>query len=114
MMIVDAVSSAPTAAAVYFLLTAYLESLRHFQCAVPEGALALPVTSRTDLRQRLGMLERDPSEQYESTVVVTELAAVIRCALERLEQTGDYRAAQRPSLVRYGARNDSPHSSRSV
>jgi len=115
-MIVDAVHSAPTPTAVYFLLTAYLESLRHFQCTcgVPERTLDLPVVSPTDLRQRLDMLEHASGTFASPGVVVDELAAVIRCALERLEETDDPRSPRSARLVTHGVRSDNPHFSQSV
>jgi hypothetical protein len=116
MMIVDAVHSAPTPTAVYFLLTAYLESLRHFQCTcgVPERTLDLPVMSATDLRQRLDLLEHASGTFASPGVVIDELAAVIRCALERLEETDDTRSTHNAGLVTYRVRSDNPHSSPSV
>jgi hypothetical protein len=116
MMILDAVNSAPTPTAVYFLLTAYLESLRHFQrtCGVPERTLALPVISLTDLRQRLDMLEHASGTFASPGAVINELAAVIRCALERLEHTDNPRSTHSIRRVTYGVRSDNRRFSQSV
>lgn len=116
MMIVDAVNSAPSQPAVYFLVTAYLESLRHFQrgCGVPQCALDLPIAGAADLHQRLNALQHNFSTPPESAVAISELAAVLGSALSRLEEVGD---ADRTRLTRsamHSARSDSLHSSLSV
>jgi hypothetical protein len=87
MMIVDAVNSAPSQHAVYFLVTAYLESLRHFErtCGVPQRVIELPVASATDLSERLEALRRTRDAMSESTVVVSEVSAVLSSALSRLD-----------------------------
>ena len=58
MTIVDAISAAPSEHAVYFLVTAYIESLRHFErsARVPEPVLQLPISGRADLARRLDTL----------------------------------------------------------
>ena len=86
MMIVDAIGSAATQHAVYFLVTAYLESLRHFEGAsgVPSGVLQLPIQGSEDLAQRLHGLHHTTGVKPESVVARSELASVLGCALERL------------------------------
>ncbi|MDB5864206.1 MAG: hypothetical protein JWO70_2012 [Betaproteobacteria bacterium] len=87
MMIVDAVSSAPTRHSVYFLVTAYIESLRHFErtCGVPPMVLHLPVHSTADLAERLEALHCNTEVALEAVVAVSELAAVLISALRRLD-----------------------------
>jgi hypothetical protein len=87
MMIVDAVSAAPTRHSVYFLVTAYIESLRHFErtSGVPGMVLDLPVSGAADLADRLDALRRNSDVRLEAVVAVSELAAVLAGALTRLE-----------------------------
>ena len=51
MMLADAISSATSEHAVYFLVTAYVESLHHFHrsLGIPERVIALPPVSYTHL-----------------------------------------------------------------
>jgi hypothetical protein len=116
MMIIHAVRSAASADAVYFLVNAYIEALSHFKCAcgVPEPALELPVNSPMDLHRRLHVLEHPPLAQGETAAAISELSAVIRAALARLEVTGNFDPVKGPAATRYYARNDSPRSSQSV
>jgi hypothetical protein len=102
MKIVEAIQSAATQHAVYFLVTAYVESLRHFErtSGVPPAALALPIAGASDLEPR------------EAMVAVSELAAVITCALGRLEALAC--AAQPESRAMAHVRNDSRRSALSV
>jgi hypothetical protein len=87
MMIVDAVSAAPTRHSVYFLVTAYIESLRHFErtSGVPGMVLELPVSGAADLAHRLDALRRNSDVKLEAVVAVSELAAVLACALTRIQ-----------------------------
>lgn len=105
MMIVDAIRSAGTQHAVYFLVTAYIESLRHFEgsCGVPRDALELPLAGREDLEERVRKLHQDAT--------ATELAAVLACSLERLAALDD---AAPVAAVMPHARNDTRRSSLSV
>jgi hypothetical protein len=111
MMIVDAISSAQTPPAVYFLVTAYLESLRHFEHGVDEGVLHLPVAGAGDLAGRVRLLRcsRAPADDR---VITGELEAVLGAALARLDDLGETElpvdAASAP------ARSDTLHSSLSV
>jgi hypothetical protein len=115
MMIIHAVSSAPTADAVYFLVNAYIESLSHFErcCAVPALALELPINGPLDLHRRLHALEHSARGRVASAAV-TELGDVMRAALIRLEATGNADPAELRTASMSYARNDSPRSSRSV
>lgn len=116
MMIVDAVNSAPAEPAVYFLVTAYLESLLHFQraCGVPRQALDLPINGRSDLHRRLDVLQHNFSTPPESAVAMSELAAVIRSALNRLDELDEAECRLRGAAAMHSARTGSPHFSPSV
>ena len=111
MMIVDAIRSAPTRHAVHFLVTAYIESLRHFErtCGVPAEVLELPIAG-ADLEARLAMLHQHTAVRVEAIVALSELASVLECAIERLsgleENTVD-------ALMPH-ARSDNPRSALSV
>ena len=86
MMIVDAIRSATTRHAVMFLVTAYIESLRHFERAsgAPAKVLELPIDGEGGIDERMRMLHQHTGVPFESMVAVSELAAVLACALERL------------------------------
>ena len=116
MTILDAIDSASSEHAVYFLVTAYIESLRHFErgCGVPQGAIELPVSGSSDLAARLEMLRGSADVVPQSAVAKSEVAAVLSSALTRLSvftepaENAFADAAMRP------ARTDSRHSSLSV
>ena len=113
MMIVDAIGSAGTEHAVYFLVTAYIESLTHFEraCGVSPEALALPVRGRADLERRARALDRRTAVPLEAVVAHAELAAVLERALERLAAL----AAPAPAnVVMPHARIGNPRSALSV
>jgi hypothetical protein len=111
MMIVDAIRSASNPHAVHFLVTAYLESLRHFDrtCGVPAEAFHLPIGGSHDLEMRLDRLH-EHAVPLEAIVAVAELVAVFACALERLAALSEPAAAGVMSL----ARSDNPRSALSV
>src|SRR4051812_35958784 len=58
MMLADAISSATSEHAVYFLVAAYVESLHHFHrsLGIPERVIALPLAGLDDLEERLRLL----------------------------------------------------------
>ena len=87
MMIVDAIRSAPSEHAVYFLVTAYMESLRHFEksSGVPEPIMRLPIAGRDDLHQRRDLLQSTITAPLEAVVPLSEVSAVLACAIERLD-----------------------------
>lgn len=116
MMIIHAVSSAPTADAVYFLVNAYIEALSHFKCTCGALELALepPIGNATDLHRCLHSLEHATVTGSEAAAAISELSAVIRAALARLEATGNFDPSKRGEVPTYYARNDSPRSSQSV
>ena len=111
MMIVDAIRSASSRHAIYFLVTAYIESLAHFERAsgVPRQGLALPVAGRADLEERLAMLESHAGVPLEAIVPITELRAVLAGAIDRLRALDE--SATAPLMP---ARNDSLRSALSV
>lgn len=115
MTIVDAIDSAPTEHAVFFLVTAYIESLRHFErgCGVPQEAIALPVMGTTDLAERLEMLRGNGDVMPEASIAKSEAAAVLASALQRLSTLAQAEALPAPDAMRL-ARSDSRHSSLSV
>ena len=112
MMIVDAIRSATTPHAVKFLVTAYIESLRHFErsCGVPATMLDLPLGDRNDLARRLNVLRRHTLVPFEAIIAISELAAVLDCAIERLPAVSE--AA--PVAVMPPARSDSLRHLRSM
>ena len=115
MMIVEAVDSAPTEHAVYFLLTAYIESLRHFQrgCGVPQRAITLPVAGLSDVAERLDVL-RSENVAPESAVAAAEAAAVLEAALRRLSALSEASEHEVATVAMRPARSDSRRSALSV
>jgi hypothetical protein len=116
MTIVDAIDSAPTEHAVYFLVTAYIESLRHFErgCGVPKGAIELPVCGASDLTERLEMLRSNADVVPEYAVARSEAAAVLASALARLSSLAELAQSALAAAAMRPARTDSRHSSLSV
>jgi hypothetical protein len=102
MMIVDALSSAPTQHAVYFLVTAYIESLRHFESnvAVPKAVLHLPISGGDDLAARLTALQNNINVPLEAVVPVSEVAGVLASAVTRLTELGAVATSERKPLLR--------------
>ena len=115
MMIVEAIESAPTEHAVYFLLTAYIESLRHFErgCGVPQRAIALPVSGFSDIAERLEILRSSTNVAGERTVAAAEAADVLGSALKRLSALAQA-ADDAPAAAMRPARSDTRRSSLSV
>jgi hypothetical protein len=91
MMIVDAISCAPSSHAVYFLVTAYLESLHqyHRSLGIPAEVIALPLAGVVDLEARLTALRHNINVPLEAVVPASEVSAVLGSAVQRLE-AGDY------------------------
>ena len=86
MMIVDAINSARTEHAVLFLVTAYIESLHHYQSClgIPHSVIRLPVGGREDLEARLCALRHNINVPLEAVVPASEVSAVLATAVERL------------------------------
>ena len=102
MMIVEAISSAPSEHAVYFLVTAYMESLLHFEksSGVPEPIMRLPVRGAEDLGMRLAVLRSSTSVPPEATVPLAEVSAVLDCAIRRLRGLNGAAGEPNPALLR--------------
>ena len=116
MMIVDAINSSPTEHAVYFLVTAYIESLRHFEraCGVPQCAIELPVLGFSDLAARLEALRGSMDSAPEPVVATAEAAAVLGAALGRLATLPEAAEGPIAAGAMRPARTDTRHSSLSV
>ena len=86
MMIVEAINSASSEHAVYFLVTAYIESLHHYRCSLglPESVVSLPVSGVGDLEARLWSLRHNINVPLEAVVPSSEVAAVLASAVEKL------------------------------
>ncbi|MDB5928130.1 MAG: hypothetical protein JWN13_7066 [Betaproteobacteria bacterium] len=95
MIIVDAINSAPTEHAVYFLVTAYIESLCHFNSSagVPRPVLRLPISGPADLASRLDTLESNVTVPLEAVVPVSEVAGVLSSAVNRIGSLTGVKAA---------------------
>jgi hypothetical protein len=91
MMLADAINSATSEHAVYFLVTAYVESLHHFHHSldIPERAIALPVNGLEDLKHRSLLLRDRIDRARETTMGAAEMAAILDCALGRLRTLCD-------------------------
>ena len=87
MMIIEAIESAASEHAVYFLATAYIESLHHFHrsLGLPEAVVALPLAGAADLRRRLAALSNDSNVTVQTKAGIAEARAVIDSALWRLD-----------------------------
>ena len=86
MMIVDAISSAASEHAVFFLVTAYIESLQHYQSSlgIPDSVITLPVSGVDDLEARLRALRHNINVPLEAVVPASEVSAVLTTAVHRL------------------------------
>jgi hypothetical protein len=86
MMIVDAIDSAPNEHTVYFLLTAYMESLGHFErsAGVPAHVLRLPIQGPDDLKSRLEAVHEHTGDTVDAIVPASEVAGVMTSAIRRL------------------------------
>ena len=97
MMILDAIDTAANDHAVYFLVTAYIESLCHFHrgLGIPESVVKLPLDGVDDLEQRLASLERNVQVRLESVVPASEVTAVLASAVKRLSGEGAHACENR-------------------
>lgn len=86
MTIVDAINSAGSEHAVYFLVTAYIESLQHFHrgLGIPEAVIRLPLAGVGDLEERLTSLKSNINVPLEAVVPASEVTAVLASAVQRL------------------------------
>ena len=87
MMIIEAIESAASEHAVYFLTSAYIESLHHFHrsLGVPHAIIVLPLHGVADLRQRLAALSNDQNLPMPGMASILETRAVFSAALARIE-----------------------------
>ena len=97
MMILDAIDTAASEHAVYFLVTAYIESLHHFHrsLGIPESVIKLPVVGVGYLEERLVALRNDSNTHAEAVVPVSEVSAVLASAVQRLGVTDQARGENR-------------------
>ena len=97
MMILDAINTAASEHAVYFLVTAYIESLHHFHrsLGIPEAVIKLPVDGVGDLEERLAALRNDVDPAVEAVVPASEVSAVLASAVQRLALTDQARCEKR-------------------
>jgi len=101
LMLTDAIKHAETEHVVYFLLTAYVETLGYADSyGVPEQVKRLAIRSKRDVRQRLGVM-RDileiPLHAHPHTrQVIEEAADVFDAASDRLL---NLQRGARPELV---------------
>lgn len=92
MLLVEAVKAASTDDVVYFLLTAYVETLHHYsetRAALPFLVTKLPLTGKSDVQARLRALHGalDAREGAASHVrpVMEETIEILAAALRRFE-----------------------------
>ena len=89
MQITDAIRTADTEHVVYFLLTAYIETLHYYdplRSALPEDVKRLPMSGLSDVAERLRAL-RAATERYAHSQVrllIEEVVEVFRAALQRI------------------------------
>ena len=86
MMIIEAIESAVSEHAVYFLASAYIESLHHFHrsLGIPHSIIVLPLHGVPDLRRRLAALSNDDNLPMPGMASILEARAVFGAALARL------------------------------
>jgi hypothetical protein len=83
-------------------VTAYIESLRHFDAsvAVPKALLHLPLSGRDDLAARLAALQNNINVPLEAVVSVSEIAGVLASAVTRLTDLDTAAASESKPLLR--------------
>jgi hypothetical protein len=87
--ITDAITTADTEHVVYFLLTAYVETLHYYdplRSSLPENVKRLPMAGISDVSERLRAL-RTSIEQYAQSrarLLIEEVLEVFNAALQRL------------------------------
>jgi hypothetical protein len=89
-MITDAIKLAPSEHVVYFLLTAYVETLGYVDLyGIPEDVKRLPISGKPDVSERLDIM-RDVLDGPQSTTtvkaVIEEAVDVFGAASEQLEK----------------------------
>jgi hypothetical protein len=90
LMLTDAIKLAPSEHVVYFLLTAYVETLGYIDLyGIPEDVKRLPISGKPDVSERLDIM-RDVLHRPQSTMtvkaVIEEAVDVFGAASEQLER----------------------------
>ena len=88
-MITDAIKQAPSEHVVYFLLTAYVETLGYVDLGIPEDVKRLPISGKPDVHERLGMMRdvlKSPRDINAEKGIVEEAVDVFGAASEQLER----------------------------
>lgn len=90
MKITEAIQMADTTHVVYFLLSAYVETLDYCdpaRCYIPDVVTRLPIAGMTDVSGRASTVRSltDGCAQSESRPLIEEVAEVFGAALQRLE-----------------------------
>ena len=85
-MILDAITHASTEHAVYFLVSAYLESFQHCHAheKVPGDVMRLPLHGKADLQERLRTLQASHRAPLPVGLPMWVASAVLSSALRRL------------------------------
>jgi hypothetical protein len=91
MMLADAIDSAISEHAVYFLVTAYVESLHHFHTSLglPERVIALPLGGTADLVERIRILREANNARANDMAAAVEAIAILEGALARLRKLAE-------------------------
>lgn len=89
-MITEAIKSAQTEHVVYFLLTAYIETLGHTDSSgIPTTVRRLPLRDKNDVRERLRLvrvkLYTRRRDDKRAKPVMEKTAEVLNTAVEQLE-----------------------------
>jgi hypothetical protein len=94
-MLADAIDSAVSEHTVYFLVTAYVESLDHFHRSlrIPERVVALPLAGIDDLEERVRTLRATGTASDAGPAAALEAIAILECALARLRNLAQGAAA---------------------
>lgn len=89
-MITDAIKSAETKPVVYFLLTAYVETLGVKNAyGIPEKVKRLPISNEADVKKRSDVMHdvlHAPSPDPHVVAVIEETVEVFDAASEQLEK----------------------------
>ena len=90
LMITDAIKLAPSEHVVYFLLTAYVETLGHIDLyGIPEDVKRLPISGKPDVSERLDIMRdvlHGPPSTTTVKAVIEEAVDVFGAASEQLER----------------------------
>ena len=89
MKITQAIRNAESEHVVYFLLTAYVETLGYYdplRSSLPEHVKALPVSGLPDVAQRLSTVQRllERHTEHDKAAVLQEAADILAASAQRL------------------------------